>query len=362
MIAAYLVFLVSAQQGATPLTIEAPTSVDVASTVWAPEIRFHAVRPEKLEGAAAWRVISSPAGIRATLIPTENDSAKVYVRGFCDGPQGDVELVIEGGIADRKGQAKVTLKRGSAKLLLVDDDRSDNNLATPSSRLSASDELYRRLLLEGDGKSSLIYDSVTVERYSNGPSLDTMAKYDAILWYTAAEYGGQKDNAIVLSDKDTDNLMAWMAKGKMLAVFSPGYISNIQGFVKVAKSNEEQWTKVEDAFLSETLGLNGGRGLIHRFNEVDVQTEDSQKFHLAGRKPVEAQISPVNPAKAKALMFANLNPDNKGPRLVPCAVANVTDKGSALYVGFSFENIVENVGAAFRVLVSPVFGWGSPPG
>lgn len=55
--------------------------------------------------------------------------------------------------------------------------------------------------------------------------------------------------------------------------------------------------------------------------------------------------------------MANLNPDNTGTRLVPCASANVSDNGTVVYIGFSFENIADKIGDTFRIVMSPAVGW-----
>jgi len=352
---------------APPLQIVAPPSVEICSSFWAAEVPLSVERPKDangndVEGTVDWRIVKAPEGATATLVRLDGDKAKVVFRGFCEMEPTTSQLVVQANLGEYSGETKVEIRRGRAKVLLVDDDRSSNNTGSPGGSLSASDELYRKLLQQGDGLKSIVYDVVTVERYSNGPPLDVLNQYDAIVWYTGAEYGGQKDNAIVISDKDMENLMAWMRRGRSLVIFSPGLINNLQGYVKVARGNEEQWTKFGRPFLPIMLGLQGGRGLLHRFNPVEVQTENGVKFSLAGRSPVECQISPVNPTSgAKPLMFALLNPDGTQARLVPCATAYVTRDIRTVYVGFSFENIQENVGEAFRLLVTPALGWGADP-
>jgi hypothetical protein len=351
---------------APPLQIVAPPSVEICSSFWAAEVPLSVERPKDangndVEGTVDWRIVKAPEGATATLVRLDGDKAKVVFRGFCEMAPTTSQLVVQANLGEYSGETKVEIRRGRAKVLLVDDDRSSNNTGSPGGSLSASDELYRKLLQQGDGLKSIVYDVVTVERYSHGPSLDFLNQYEAIVWYTGAEYGGNPDNTAVISDQDMENLMAWMRGGRSLVIFSPGLINNLQGYVRSARSNEEKWIKCERPFMTNLLGLQGGQGLLHRFNPVEVQAENGVKFSLAGRSPIECQISPVNPRGARPLMFALLNPDGNGDRWVPCATAYVTGDIRAVYVGFTLENIHLNVGEAFRLLVAPAFGWGAAP-
>lgn len=194
------------------LTIRVPKTVDVCASAWTPEIALQVQRPEKLYGHVEWTIVSAPSGVRSTLFAGEKDTAKVYLRGFCNGPEADSEIVVAASIGDRKGQVKIALRRGQARVLLVDDDVGSNNEASPSKDLSPSDALYRKLLLDGDSLRSLSYDTVTVQKYLNGPALDVLQKYDAIIWYTAAEYGGNRDNTAILSNVDLNNLTAFFGE------------------------------------------------------------------------------------------------------------------------------------------------------
>jgi hypothetical protein len=229
------------------------------------------------------------------------------------------------------------------RILLVDDDESDNNNIAGDVRLSASDLFYRNLL------TSLLlpYDVVVVGRYAHGPALEKLRNYRLIVWYTGASYGGNRDNSAVISVKDEETLRRYLAEASgSVIVISPGYLSNVLGAGGAAL-----WTRKESAFLQEVMGVRGGRGLLQRSKDATVVSADGATFGVSRKQAVEAQFSALNPNTAQTVFSALLDPDGNGPRNVAVATSQAVGAGRMVYVGFTLENLTADAESAFRKLL-----------
>ncbi|MEI6669858.1 MAG: hypothetical protein WCP29_17040, partial [Acidobacteriota bacterium] len=232
---------------------------------------------------------------------------------------------------------------GAAKVLLVDDDESDNNSNAASGKLSPSDSFYRKLLTD----QSLSFDTVVVPRYADGPTPEKLKQYSLIVWYTGASYGGNRDNTGVISLRDEQSVANYLQQsGGTVLLFSPGYLNNALGAGGAAV-----WEKKDSAFLQKVLGIKGGRGLLQRFKEGEVVSSSGARYAVTKSPTVESQFSVVNPDRAQILFSTTLDPDGKGPRPVPVASSNSVGTGRLVYVGFTFENIAVNAGQAFGQLL-----------
>ncbi len=235
----------------------------------------------------------------------------------------------------------------AASVLLVDDDASDNNNIPGDTRLSTSDQFFRQLLQD----RNLSFESFIVPRYESGPGINTLRHYRLVIWYTADSYGGNRDNSAVISLEDEQSLRQYLATGGSVILISPGYLNNALG-----AGGEAGWEKATWPFLTEVLGLQGGRGLLQRFKAADVTASDGTRFEVAGNRGPETQFSALNPATATPLFTADLAPDAKGSRPVAVAAVNSVGGGRMVYVGFTFENIATNHADAFdRLLLAA--GW-----
>jgi len=233
-----------------------------------------------------------------------------------------------------------------AKVLLVDDDESDNNSNPASGKLSASDTFYRKLLDD----RSIAYDTVVVPRYADGPPLDKLKGYSLVLWYTGASYGGNRDNTAVVSLRDEETLTRYLREtGGAVMLFSPGYLNNALGAGGAAL-----WAEKKAPFLQQVLGIKGGRGLLQRFKEGSVVSISGDSFTVAKSPTVEIQFSAIKPESARTLFTAMLDPDGKGTRAVTVATSNAVGAGRSAYVGFSFENIANDAGKAFAQILQAV--------
>jgi hypothetical protein len=259
---------------------------------------------------------------------------------------------------------------GGAKVLLIDDDESDNNSNPASAKLSASDKFYRQLL-QGQG---FAFDTVIVPKYADGPSLDKLKRYQLIIWYTGASYGGNPDNTAVISLKDEQTLSDYLHEtGGSVILFSPGYLNNALGAGGAAlwepaagaapreRAGRPALTEQNHStFLQQVVGIRGGRGLLQRFTDGTVDAAGGGTYAVTKNPTVETQFSVANPLSAQALYTTKLDPDGKGVRPVAVATSNGVGAGHFVYVGFTFENVGQNAtpgssaGAAFNPLLKSI--------
>jgi hypothetical protein len=223
---------------------------------------------------------------------------------------------------------------GPLRILLVDDDVSDNNNRPGDKRQSPSDRIFRQLAAAAVGGDANAWSIEIVRQYANGPSLDRLRPYSLVLWYTGASYGGNPDNTAVLSIEDEKTVRRYLAEvGGVVVLVSPGYVSKVV-------SSDDTWEKSKWPFLTEVLGLQGGRGLAQRFVPGTVTAPDGARFSVdKGNATVETQFSFVNPAGA-AIVFSTLPTGAKmGSAATPVATSHAYGRGRFVYVGFSFENL-----------------------
>jgi len=237
---------------------------------------------------------------------------------------------------------------GGLRILLVDDDLSDNNNIPGDSRLSISDRIFRQLVAEAVGGDAAAWAIETVKPNANGPDLDRLRKFSLILWYTGASYGGNPDNSAVLSVEDEKTVRRYLEEtGGAVVLVSPGYVS------KVLDAGGT-WESSTWPFLSEVLGIRGGKGLAQRFESSTVTASDGAQFTVGkGSAAVESQFSTVNPDGATVVFTAVLTAAKKMDLPTPVATASSYGRGRIIYVGFTFENLVEKDRTpAFRALLS----------
>src|SRR5690349_21195298 len=66
---------------------------------------------------------------------------------------------------------------GPLRILLVDDDYSDNNHRPGDARESHSDTVFRRLTADAVGGDAESWSIETVKAYANGPGLDRLRRF-----------------------------------------------------------------------------------------------------------------------------------------------------------------------------------------
>lgn len=182
---------------------------------------------------------------------------------------------------------------GSLRILLVDDDFSDNNHNPGDKRLSPSDTVFRKLAADAVNGDANAWAVEAVKAYESGPGIDRLRKYSLILWYTGANYGGNPDNNGVVGIEDEKTVRRYLEEvGGVVVLFSPGYASKVLGA-------DSTWEKARWPFLSEVLGIRGGNGLAQRFLAGTVKASDGTQFSVGkGSATVETQFSIVNPDSA----------------------------------------------------------------
>ena len=234
------------------------------------------------------------------------------------------------------------------RILLVDDDWSDNNNNPSDSRRSPSDLAFRRLVLDAAGGDASAVAIDVVRLYANGPDIDRLRAFSLIVWYTGASYGGNADNASVLSIADEKTVRRYLEEtGGTVILVSPGYVSKVLG----ANST---WDKATWPFLNEVLGIKGGKGLAQRFQGGTVVTPGGTKFTVGrGTGAVETQFSAVNPDGASVVFTAALAARDIGDQPAPVATVSSFGRGRIVYVGFTVENLdAGELAPAFRVLLA----------
>jgi len=234
------------------------------------------------------------------------------------------------------------------RILLVDDDWSDNNNNPSDSRRSPSDLAFRRLVLDAAGGDASAVAIDVVRLYANGPDIDRLRAFSLIVWYTGASYGGNADNVSVLSITDEKTVRRYLEEtGGTVILVSPGYVSKVLG----ANST---WDKATWPFLNEVLGIKGGKGLAQRFQGGTVVTPGGTKFTVGrGTGAVETQFSAVNPDGASVVFTAALAARDIGDQPAPVATVSSFGRGRIVYVGFTVENLdAAELAPAFRVLLA----------
>ena len=236
---------------------------------------------------------------------------------------------------------------GPLRILLVDDDASDNNNIPGDTRKSVSDTVFRKLVSDTVGGNAASWAVETVKTNANGPSIDKLRKYSLILWYTGASYGGNPDNTSVLSIQDEKTVRRYLEEtGGAVVLISPGYASKVleQG---------STWEKSSWPFLNEVLGIRGGKGLAQRFQPGTVTTGKGVQYQVGKGSAVESQFSAVNPGGATVVFAAELDGMKSTGQPTPVATAYSYGRGRIIYVGFTFENLAaKELAPAFQQLLS----------
>lgn len=224
---------------------------------------------------------------------------------------------------------------GGLRILLVDDDVSDNNNIPGDRRLSSSDRIFRQLVSEAVGGNAAAWAFETVKPNAKGPDLEQLRKFSLILWYTGASYGGSPDNSAALSIEDEKTVRRYLEEvGGVVLLVSPGYAER-------AFSYDSTWEKSNSKFLSDVMGVRGGVGLAQRFEPGTVTTPDGKQFTVGKGPDPESQFSVVNPDGATVLFTSLVKSHYSTGAPMPVATVSSYGRGRLIYVGFTFENLVE---------------------
>lgn len=246
---------------------------------------------------------------------------------------------------------------GPLRILLVDDDLSDNNHRPGDSRLSPSDRVFRQLVADAVGRDAKAWEVETVKPYASGPGFERLRPFSLVVWYTGASYGGNPDNTAVLSIQDEKTVRRYLEEvGGAVILVSPGYL----GKVLAAGSTGD---KANWPFLGEVMGVRGGVGLAQRFAAGTVTAPGGASFNVGKGSPtVESQFSTITPEGAVAVFTASLAAAaKKSTAPAPVATANPYGRGRIVYVGFTFENLADaDLAPAFRTLLTAAVPQASP--
>jgi hypothetical protein len=232
---------------------------------------------------------------------------------------------------------------GPLRILIVDDDW-DNNAPGATDRLTASDEIFRTLVAAAVYGNAAAWSVVIADRYKDGPGIERLRGYNVILWYTGASYGADPSGVSTLSREDEKTVRRYLEEvGGSFILVSPGYVNNL--------SYATSWTDSPHPFLKEVVGVNGLAGFVRR-GAGTVQAYDGENYNVQGKGAPEALFSAVNPDGAAVVFTSKLDPKKTAESAVPVATAHPYGSGRFVYVGFTFENIAEEVRKyAFNLLL-----------
>lgn len=244
---------------------------------------------------------------------------------------------------------------GAPRMLLVDDDFSDNNHYPNDSRLSLSDRVFRKLVADAVGGDAKAWSIETVKPYASGPGIERLRPFSLIVWYTGANYGGNPDNTAVLSIEDEKTVRRYLDEvGGAVILVSPGYVSKVLGA-------SGTWEKSDWPFLTEVLGIRGGVGLAQRFLPGTVTATGGRQFSVGKGGPVETQFSLVNPGGARVLFTTVPSAAKAGSQPAPVGTANAYGRGRIVYAGFTLENLADpDIAPAFDTLLAAAGAQANP--
>jgi hypothetical protein len=143
---------------------------------------------------------------------------------------------------------------GPLRILLVDDDCSDNNNIPGDKRESPSDVIFTRLVSQAMKGDASGWEIEHVPPYSHGPDVERLKPFSLVIWYTGSSYGGNPDNSAVLSVEDEKTVRSYLeVKGGVVVLISPGYVSKVL-------DTASNWDDSSWPFLSEVMGIRAARG------------------------------------------------------------------------------------------------------
>ena len=311
-----------------------------------------------LEGDGVGPGASGIAGSFAPSPANGGSSTLTLTVGASVGAGSDV-LTVRGVAGSLNKTAALALIVTAPKtVLLVDDDRSANNLSpsNPNAVPSASDTIFKAAL---DALAPTVggYNVYVVPSSATGPSFDVLKDYTTVIWYTASEFGGAA-NVYTISSTDEINLKAFLDQGSRKAIIvSNSYIFGIGS----------TWTTTTNDFLRDYIGGVGAKADV--LNRVSFTASGvagtvtaGLSLSVANDDPITTYTDVVNPAAGTdTLITVPANPDNTTVR----AVAAVTGKSSVgtastskvIYVGFALENIVDVNANSKRALLEKLLAY-----
>ncbi|WP_414660833.1 hypothetical protein [Horticoccus sp. 23ND18S-11] len=237
---------------------------------------------------------------------------------------------------------------GALKVLLVDDDASENNLGGDPGMTLKSDEIYRELISAAVGGVANAWSVEVVKARQPGPAFERLRAFNLIVWYTGGAYGGNYDT---LGRDDEAALRRYLEEvGGAVVIISPGYVNNLV--------YGQSWDAADHPFLKEVLAVNGCLGLAERGVAGTVTAHDGSTYTVAHPGAAPTLFSFVH-SNGAALVFTHgtRSRTTTTEDARPVAVANAHGRGRIVYAGFTVENVPDKERArAFGVLLSAATG------
>ena len=237
-----------------------------------------------------------------------------------------------GSSSGREASATTTAGTVSAKVLLVDDDASDNN-DTPGNagaKLSAPDTTYRTLL----GTLGAGYDTVVVKTNQDGPSYDQMKGYSTVIWYKGPSTYNPK-----ITTTDLSNMAAYLddaAHRVILIAVNLFYCSDWQAAPSAFQKDVIGASKAGCVQSAENPTLSGRSGAVTAGLSLRTALPNDGYHYLSLLEPAPGTAS---------LLTVVANPDRTVDHPVTIASGHkqmgASKSSTMVFVGFPLENIVD---------------------
>lgn len=291
-------------------------------------------------GSLSFALSGAPTGVTGAFLPnpTTSDQTTLTLTVTATAAQGSSTLTVTGTGATGARSASLPLTiTAPIDVLLVDDDRSDNNKGVANPTASASDNLFRNLLTGG----ATPYNVYVVPDQANGPTFEQLKNYKTVIWYCASNYSGP-GNVNTVSGTDEGVLRSFLDQGaRKVIILSSSYF--------YAQQLGANWTTVTGPWITSYVGLVGyewDKANNVAYDVTGLNALAGIAMSQAADTPLPTYTDPMNPAAGTDKLFTTpLDPDGNGVIAAAIAVGrkNVGTAATSTVVVFSFpfENLVD---------------------
>jgi hypothetical protein len=289
-----------------------------------------------LEGAISGSGAERVQGV-FTPNPAASRNSELMLTVGADVPVGRYALTVRAASGKTSKTAALTLEVVRARVLLVDDDRSNNNY-NPAQELSASDIAYRAAL----DALEIHYDVAIVPASADGPGFEQLTDYETVIWYTGEEY---YTGTYTISSTDQLTLQAFLDQGdRKLVLSSPGMLADAWNHLR------EFTGEFHTGYLGITqayFDYNNGSVNLQLAGVPGQATADLNLAVAADRSGVRAHSALLLPAAGTVtLLTRQFDPgDLAGQRAMAVATGRKlavagADDSTLVFLGFPLENVV----------------------
>jgi hypothetical protein len=306
-----------------------------------------------LEGAISGSGAERVQGV-FTPNPAAGGNSELMLTVGADVPVGTYALTVRAASGGKSKTAALSLEVVRARVLLVDDDRSDNNWDRGQD-LSGSDIAYRAAL----DALEIRYDVAVVQSDADGPGFEQLADYETVIWYTGGEY---YTGTRTVSSTDQLTLQAFLDQGdRKLLLSSPGMLADSWGYLQTF-SGEFHTDYL--GFAEAYFAYNNGTVNL-QLAGVPGQVTSALNLSVAGdRNSVRGHSALLLPGPGTVTLFTRqFDPeDGGGQRAMAAAtgrklaVAGAGDS-TVVYLGFPLESVVSTGTNSMRVALEQLLAF-----